>query len=214
MSFADFIIRIIIAALIIVALTLLGRFVGYLIINRKGKVNIPRHNKHTQDRGIVQHHVFVKIIAWINLIFGSYMFIAPVVTYMGIFQLGKGVNLPVVIFGTGYFLFTVIFFLYSVVWKIEWLYYEITYRNALGIKKKYDFREIEIVRENLQKVIVYKDGNRIFSIDMNPFTVNCEEFYSRGLSHGAVKGINKKSKKNRRIVLCQHGIQEVYEAQH
>lgn len=195
MSFVDFLVRIIYVTVIVVALKLLGRLVAVFIINRKEKVNIPRYNKNTQDRGVVQYHIFVKIIAWINMIFVSYMFIASVVTYIGIFQLGKSVNLPVVIFWTGYFLFSVIFFLMSVVWKIEWLYYEIIYRNALGIKKKYDFREIEIVRENLQKAIVYKDGNRIFSIDMIPFTINGEEFYSRGLSHGAVKGINKKSKK-------------------
>ena len=191
MSFGDFIIKIFLLLLIIVALNLLGRFIWNFIINRKGKVNIPRHNKNTQDRGVVQHHVFVKIIAWINMIFVSYMFIASVVTYIGIFQLGKGVNLLVVIFWTAYFLFSVIFFLGSIVWKIEWLYYEITYINILGIKKKYDFRDIEVVRENLQKVIVYKDRKWIFSIDMNPFTINGEEFYSRALSHGAVKGIKK-----------------------
>ena len=44
-------------------------------------------------------------------------------------------------------------------------------------------------------VCCMEDGNQIFSIDMIPFTINGEEFYSRGLSHGAVKGINKKSKK-------------------
>lgn len=53
------------------------------------------------------------------------------------------------------------------VWKIDVNGEEIIYRNYFGIKKKYNFKELEVYVNKKDKIYAYKNKKKVFTIDNN-----------------------------------------------
>ena len=105
-------------------------------------------------------------ICGIGALFILAIFIVNVITYLGIAVLGKGISIGTVIFFGLFDVFYLICFFGFSFWRINIDGDKIVYRNAIGLTKKYTFKDITEIRQNKKgRVVVFMGKRKIFAID-------------------------------------------------
>lgn len=161
----------------IVILFLVGGLIRISLKTQKG-------NKKDPGKYVVQYHKIIKTIAIINMIFATYMFVTSMGTFIGIWEIGKNITLWVVMSFGIYFVFAVICIMGLNIWKITVENEKVTYTNYFGIKKYYNFKEIEVNLFENRKIIVTQEGKKIFKIDNN---LNAADFLNSAVRYKVLK---------------------------
>lgn len=144
----------------IVILILVG---GLIRFSTKGK-----KEKNSVGTYIVQYHKVLKIISLFNMIFTISFLVISIGTLLGVWRIGKNVTIWAPILLGIYFIFpTLIGFMGVNIWKIRVEKEKIIYTNYFGVKKNYNFKELEVNLREDRKIIVTKDGKKAFTIDNN-----------------------------------------------
>ncbi len=125
-------------------------------------------NSLEENKYVIQYPVFLKGIMIAGFMFFLIFFLIGLGTYIGIWDIFVGVDLGTVIFYGCVVLFYLTCVGGVVVWRIIIDKEDIFYRNYFGITRKYKFTEIDrVIEKENGKLLVYKNGRRIFSIDNN-----------------------------------------------
>lgn len=133
----------------------------------------------------MQFNRILRTIMIVNLLYAVSMFVISMGTLLEVWQVEKNVSVGVVVFFGIYLIFpTLVSIMVINIWKITVNNTQIVYRNYLGIKHTYDFREIEVrIKENGDIVAMY-NGKKIFTID---HILGASDFVTTAIRYGVLK---------------------------